>query len=672
MGTSTTGLTGPSRLFLVAGAVAVLGIATAAGADDALKSRDQHTLARAKSGMAQAVNTRLTNLGHRVDQYGAVLSRSTQQRVDARLAAAPRTDFASIAWLTESGPPGKATPQIAKVSSSARDGQRLLTTYATLPSVQAAASIAKDTAAPVAVVIGSPSNASVVVTWPLYGEGIPADTASRRALSTGWVIGAAPFSQAFGPVLELFQPLGISTEVVATTAGPGPIQLVLGSATTVHVTHFPQQSRLPILLILMVTGVASIAFAAAGIARRRSDHTARLRDRSLRQQMQLLSDISVTVQESLEVGLVLPAALSQIAAAHELSYISVATGPENSGRGHIFSIGRPPLGIPGPRWSMGAQTAAPGQLVRLPLQRAARTLGYVEFVAREELDHEDLASLRSATDLLANALHNAELYEREQDTVRRLRDLDEMKDDFLATVSHELRTPLSVLVGFLSLLSTKWDRLKEEDRRDAVDKMQRHTTSLVHLVNDLLDFVNERGNRTAMPEQIRLDQHVLGVVDQLRPLCERQQLELQLHEEVCAWTDPRAIERIVGNLVSNAAKYSPAGSTLTVRAETRGDAAVVVVADEGPGIDREEQQRIFQRFYRGESDAARSTRGSGIGLAVVREWLDVVGGRIDIVTGPEVGTTMHVHFPAHSSAKLDGAGEIRWLETALPRRGQFS
>jgi signal transduction histidine kinase len=397
-----------------------------------------------------------------------------------------------------------------------------------------------------------------------------------------------------------------------------------------------------------------------------------MRDRSLRQQTQLLSDISGTVQESLEVGLVLPGALTQIATAHQLSYISIATGPENSGRGHIFAIGRPPAGIPGQRWPLGAQSATPGQLVRLPLQRAARTLGYVEFISREPLSSDDLASLRSATDLLANALHNAELYEREQDTVRRLRDLDEMKDDFLATVSHELRTPLSVLVGFLSLLSTKWDRLTEADRRDAVDKMQRHTTSLVHLVNDLLDFVNERGNRTSMPEKIRLDQQVLSVVDQLRPLCERQNLDLQLHDEVSAWTDPRAIERIVGNLVSNAAKYSPAGSTLTVKTETRGDAAVVLVADEGPGIDREEQQRIFQRFYRGESDAARTTRGSGIGLAVVREWLGVVGGRIDIVTGQGAGTRMHVYFPANSTAKLDGAGEIRWLEAALPRRGQLT
>jgi signal transduction histidine kinase len=672
VGASTTGLTGPSRLFLVAGAVAFLGIATAAGADDALKDRDQHTLSRAKSGLAQAVDTRLTNLGNRVDQYTGVLSRTDQQRIDARLAAAPRTDFASFGWLRDRGNVSHPDPQVSHAQSSSANGAQQLSRYAGLSSVQAATSIARDTAAPVSVVVDAPSSASVVVVWPLYAEGVPLDTASRRAGSTGWVIGAAPYAQAFAPILDLFQPLGVHSEIEATAAGPGPIQTVLGAASTVHVTTFPQQSRLPVLLILMVSGVAAITIAGAGFARRRSDRSAHVRDNGMRQQMQLLSDISVTVQESLEVGLVLPAALSQIAQAHQLSYISVATGPENSGRGHIFSIGRVPAGIPGPRWSVGANTAAPGQLVRLPLQRAARTLGFVEFIPREPLGRTDLASLRSTTDLLANALHNAELYEREQDTVRRLRDLDEMKDDFLATVSHELRTPLSVLVGFLSLLSTKWDRLTESDRRDAVDKMQRHTTSLVHLVNDLLDFVNERGNRTAMPEQISLDQHVLAVVDQLRPLCERQQLELHLHDEVHAWTDPRAIERIVGNLVSNAAKYSPAGSTLTIRVESRGDAAVFVVADEGPGIDQEEQQRIFQRFYRGESDAARSTRGSGIGLAVVSEWLEVVGARIDIVTGPEVGTTMNVHFPAHSNAKLDGAGEIRWLETALPRRGQYS
>src|SRR3954469_4962510 len=107
-----------------------------------------------------------------------------------------------------------------------------------------------------------------------------------------------------------------------------------------------------------------------------------------------------------------------------------------------------------------------------------------------------------------------------------------------------------------------------------------------------------------------------------------------------AWTDPRAVERIVGNLVSNAAKYSPPGSKISVTVENTGDdTATVTVADQGPGIRHEDRARIFERFFPGESDAARGSRGSGIGLAVVHTWLKAVSARLDVTTQVDVGTT---------------------------------
>ena len=508
----------------------------------------------------------------------------------------------------------------------------------------------------------------MVVAWPLYAGEVPENTAARRSQSVGWVVGASRVADLVSPALRAFEPLGITSAVDVGAAGPGPVQNIAAGATPVRVLHFARQSRLPLVLTGVLAGMAFLCLCALAVARRRADRLAEIHERDLTQRMRLLSDIGVTVQESLEIGVVLPAALTQISLAHSLSYISVVTGAGNAERSHVLSIGRLPAAVPGQRWSPGANSATAGQLVRLPLQRASRTLGYVEIVPAKTLNKDELASLRSTTDLLANALHNAEMYEREQETVRRLRDLDEMKDDFLSTVSHELRTPLSVLVGFMSLLARKWDRLSEEDRREAVVKMQTHVTSLAHLVNDLLDFVSERRNRESMPAEVTLNREVSAVVEQLRPLCERQELELQLSEDVPAWTDARAVERIIGNLVSNAAKYSPAGSTIWVATHARDDTAVVTVTDQGPGIGPEERQRIFERFYRGESDAARSTRGSGIGLAVVHEWLVAVGARLDIASEPGNGTSISVHFPARPGAVVAQAGTVRWTEPAIALR----
>jgi signal transduction histidine kinase len=660
-------LSAAGRRFIVAGLVAALGAATAVAAAEDIKARDRHALNRAQAGVSGVVTGRFTKLDQRATQFATFLSRTSHQRIDARLSGAPRTDFTSFGLLAAAHDL-TSTGQLGHASSTVPHGAQNLAELVQLDSVRSAASIARDTGQPVAVSVRAPSAPMFVVTWPVYSNGLPADTATRRATTVGWVVASSSLQDMIGPSLRVFEPIGITSTFTAADAGPGAIPDVGAATTSAEVTHFPHQSRMPVLFIAIITAIAAGCIAILALSRRRSDKVIEAHERALRKQMQLLSDISVTVQESLEIGVVLPGALTQIAQAHSLSYISVITGPGVGERGHLLSIGRPPALVPGQRWSPGMSAATPGQLVRLPLQRATRTLGYVEVVPTKSLNQDQMASLRSTTDLLANALHNAEMYEREQETVRRLRDLDEMKDDFLSTVSHELRTPLSVLVGFMSLLARKWDRLTEDDRREAVNKMQTHVTALAHLVNDLLDFVSERRNREAVPSEIKLNREVAAVVEQLRPLCERQDLSLMLSEDVPAWTDPRAVERILGNLVSNAAKYSPAGSTITVSTESRGDIAVAVVADQGPGIGPEERQRIFERFYRGESDAARSTRGSGIGLAVVHEWLQAVGARLDIASEPGVGTSISVLFPAQPDSAIADPGTIRWIEAALAQR----
>jgi signal transduction histidine kinase len=401
------------------------------------------------------------------------------------------------------------------------------------------------------------------------------------------------------------------------------------------------------------------------LALRRAEDTARRREDALVRQIGLMTEVSVTVQESLDMGIVLPAVLAEMMERLSLASISVVPGSLEGGV-EVLSLGRRPIALPGQRWSSESSTAEAGQLVRLPLHRATRTLGHLEVVPAAGLDAAEFASLRTTADLLAGAWYNAELYEREQESVRRLRELDELKDDFLSTVSHELRTPLSVLVGFVSLLNKDWDRLNEDVRREAINKMQRHVASLTNLVNDLLDFISERRATAAVSEAISLDAEVGELAEQLRPLCHSQQLTVVTGEHVPAWTDRRALERIIGNLVSNAAKYSPPGTTITVKVEGAEDAedAIVSISDQGPGIRREDRDRIFERFYRGDSDAARSTRGSGIGLAVAFAWMRAVGARLEVTTQTGRGTTMTVHFPKTPEQPVADAGRVVWLDAS--------
>jgi signal transduction histidine kinase len=114
--------------------------------------------------------------------------------------------------------------------------------------------------------------------------------------------------------------------------------------------------------------------------------------------------------------------------------------------------------------------------------------------------------------------------------------------------------------------------------------------------------------------------------------------------------DPRAIERVLANLLTNAAKFSPNGAPIDVSLHTEDGHAVLCVADQGPGIAEEDRLRVFTRFYRGESNAARSTRGAGIGLAVVHELVTQMGGDIAVDGREPHGTRMIIRLPLATTA----------------------
>jgi signal transduction histidine kinase len=286
----------------------------------------------------------------------------------------------------------------------------------------------------------------------------------------------------------------------------------------------------------------------------------------------------------------------------------------------------------------------------LPLLRAGRTIGRLSFVGHRALGQPQLAALSAASDLIAVATYNVELYEREQASVRRLRELDQLKDAFLSTISHELRTPLTAISGFIRLLRDRWDQLREEQRKEFLDRVHGNTLSLGLLVDDLLDFARlERQALNAPPTPMSLDQQVEKSLAQLAPVLGAREVVSEL-QPVRALANAGALERVLANLLTNAAKFSPADSRIVVSVRCNRDHAALEVADQGSGIAAEDRERVFARFYRGESDAARGTRGAGIGLSVVRELVHQMGGTVMALPNTPQGTRMVVQLPLEDAA----------------------
>jgi len=177
---------------------------------------------------------------------------------------------------------------------------------------------------------------------------------------------------------------------------------------------------------------------------------------------------------------------------------------------------------------------------------------------------------------------------------------------------------------------------------------------LKRLVDDLLDFARlERHALTVAPQIVSLSELAQQTVEQLASLLEQHHLTLDIQPNVIAFTDPEAVERIVGNFLSNAAKYSPPGSTITVTVEPSGARALLAVSDEGPGIPADERTRVFTRFYRSETEATHRTRGAGIGLAIVKEFADRLNAVVLVESVEGGGARFVALFPTEPSALVD-------------------
>jgi PAS domain S-box-containing protein len=224
------------------------------------------------------------------------------------------------------------------------------------------------------------------------------------------------------------------------------------------------------------------------------------------------------------------------------------------------------------------------------------------------------------------------------------KELEEAKDLFLATTSHELRTPITVVQGFASTLSSRWEQLSDADRRAAVRTIAERAGSLSRLVEQLL--LGARAGADALPVSngpFDLAALLRATVVSFGPLSDKHQVVADVPDDLPrANGDSMATDIIVGQLLENAFKYSPSGGTVTVRARTVGPMIEVDVEDEGIGIAPGDHERIFERFVQGETGDRRRFGGVGIGLYIVRRLAIAQHGTVVAQTRPEGGTIMRL------------------------------
>lgn len=225
------------------------------------------------------------------------------------------------------------------------------------------------------------------------------------------------------------------------------------------------------------------------------------------------------------------------------------------------------------------------------------------------------------------------------------------KSEFLSRMSHELRTPLTAVLGFTELLQL--DDIDDERRRDFVQRIHLAGTHLLALINDVLDLSRvETGSMSLSVEPVAVDALVADAVSLLEPLATTRGVRFSLDlAPVAVSADANRLRQVLINLLSNAVKYNRPHGLVTVRAEQVGDRVRIQVSDTGRGIDGADINRLFEPFERlgldsGPLEESAEVEGTGIGLALSRGLLELMGGTISATSEAGVGSVFTVQLPA--------------------------
>lgn len=255
-------------------------------------------------------------------------------------------------------------------------------------------------------------------------------------------------------------------------------------------------------------------------------------------------------------------------------------------------------------------------------------------------------------------IEREQLLHREQAARLEAEDATRLKDEFLATVSHELRTPLNAIIGWVHLLRT--GQLDEEAATRAVESIDRSAQSQSQLINDLLDVSRIISGKLRLElRTITMLSVVEMALDTVKPAIQAKgiTLDVELDKEVGSTAgDPDRLQQVVWNLLTNAVKFSNKGGKIAVRLERSGSNILLTVQDDGVGIDPQFLPFVFHPFRQGDGGSTRKHPGLGLGLAIVRQLVELHGGRVRATSaGKGKGSTFTVTLPVRASGEEQAA-----------------
>ncbi|MEI6046485.1 MAG: ATP-binding protein, partial [Chloroflexota bacterium] len=339
--------------------------------------------------------------------------------------------------------------------------------------------------------------------------------------------------------------------------------------------------------------------------------------------------------------------------------------------------------------------------MKIPMVVPNRKVGILSLYYTESgrrYQQKDLTLIEELARRLALAIDNALLYREAKKMIEVQKELDYLKDLFMSVASHELRTPLTVITGYAQTLQknllNRWPYDDEQSQQNFLDRNSRAATAIVqqsirlnNLIGQLLDFSRIQNKKLEMQytSEVNLTELVQRVVEQQQYVRMEHTLNMAIaatEEPVIGTFDEGRLEQVLNNLIGNAIKYSPSGTTVTVglnrslplgqfQGETPSEEAVIWVKDEGYGIEEEAQANLFDRFYRVRTTKNARVDGLGLGLYISQEFIKQHGGRMWLDSQVGRGSTFYFALPIRKDiSSVLGAEGVHVAPSTLPYRSE--
>ena len=291
----------------------------------------------------------------------------------------------------------------------------------------------------------------------------------------------------------------------------------------------------------------------------------------------------------------------------------------------------------------------------IPLRVGERKIGVIDIHSKDlnAFPEDEISVLQSLADQIAIAIDNASSYERSQALIKELQELDQLKSQFLANMSHELRTPLNSIIGFSRVILKGIDGAVTDMQHQDLTAIYNSGQHLLGLINDILDLARiEAGKMELNFEEVKLSEMVNSVLSTAKGLVKEKPIQLvaKIPADMPAVRgDTMRVRQVMINLLSNASKFTDEGSiTVETRVQTGPTGkteALINVIDTGPGISEDGQAKLFRAFSQVDGSATRKTGGSGLGLSICANLVQLHGGRIGVTSAEGKGSTFWFTLP---------------------------